>query len=151
MNLAKPTQSDYTALLRLARYLLANVKRGTWLLRGGKLDAIEVITDSDWARCKKTRGNTAGIVVEVAGCVQGHACRTQKTVAQSSAEAEFYATASGVSEGIYLQKIYAHFAAPMNANLNVDSTWGDGHDVASRSWSSATSGLQGDLATGFGG
>ena len=66
---------------------------------------LEVFTDSDWASCHGTRRSASCAVLALNGSVVYSYSRRQKVVSLSSGEAEYYAAASGVSEGVYLKNI----------------------------------------------
>lgn len=68
-------------------------------------DVVEVVTDSDWAGCRKSRRSTSGGVVRIGSHVVKTWSRTQKAVALSSGEAEVIALVKGVSEGIGIQRL----------------------------------------------
>ena len=61
---------------------------------------VKIVIDSDWAGCSQTRKSTNG------GCIMvGDVClkawsTTQRVVALSSGEAEYYAAIKGASEGL---------------------------------------------------
>lgn len=71
----------------------------------GKQDLVEVFTDASWADDKRTRGSTTGAVIAVNANPVFWFSRTQKSIATSSAENEFIAAASGLQEGIYIQRL----------------------------------------------
>ena len=59
---------------------------------------MNVIVDSDWAGCANTRKSTNGVCIMVGDiCVKAWST-TQKVVALSSGEAEYYAAVKGASE-----------------------------------------------------
>ena len=68
------------------------------------------MTDSDWATDQQNRKSKSAVHIYVGDCLLYSYTRRQTVIAQSSAEAEFYATASGVCEGILLRKVLAFFA-----------------------------------------
>lgn len=104
--MSKPTKAALEASKHLTRYLLKTRGFGIhfpcdW---DGADDPI-VYTDSDWAGDKATRKCKSA----AHGCFVFSYTRQQTVVALSSAEAELYATASGVSEAILLRKVLAFF------------------------------------------
>ena len=104
-GMAKPTVGDRKKLKRLARFLKGKprlVWRFGWQERQ---ELMEVVTDSDWAGCRKTRRSTSGGVVRVGSHVLKTWSRSQKAVTLSSGEAEVVAFVKGVSEGIGLQRL----------------------------------------------
>ena len=83
---------------------------------------LEVFTDSDWASCHGTRRSTSCAVLALNGSVVYSYSRRQKVVSLSSGEAEYYAAASGASEGVYLKKIVQFLTGkPVRLVLRCDS------------------------------
>ena len=85
-------------------------------------DHLTVWTDSDWAGDKKTRRPRTAGHLTWGGCLLYSYTRRQTVVAQSSAEAELYTTASGVSEGILLRKVLAFFGYTIGLHAVTDSS-----------------------------
>lgn len=63
------------------------------------------MTNSDWATDVATRKSRSAIHIYVGDNLLYSFTRRQSVIAQSSGEAELYATAAGVSEGILLRKV----------------------------------------------
>ena len=94
-SMAKPTASDFGKLKRLARFLVGvdEVKfRYPWQAEEKTRD-LKVIVDSDWAGCKVTRKSTSGGIIRLGEHMVKSWSTPQPTIALSSGEAEFYATA----------------------------------------------------------
>ena len=101
-EMAKPTCASWRKLKKLARYLRGQPR----VVQKIKLDVegvgneVKIVVDSDWAGCSQTRKSTNG------GCIMvGDVClkawsTTQRVVALSSGEAEYYAAIKGASEGL---------------------------------------------------
>ena len=66
---------------------------------------VTVLTDSDWAGCKKTRRSTSGVVVVFGSHVLSFACRMQKCIALSSGEVELNAQVLGATEGLGVRNV----------------------------------------------
>ena len=83
---------------------------------------LEDFTDSDWASCHGTRRSASCAVLALNGSVvYSYSCR-QKVVSLSSGEAEYYAAASGASEGVYLKNIAQFLTGkPVRLILRCDS------------------------------
>eukprot|EP00435_Cladocopium_sp_Y103_P020535 s1163_g5.t1 len=79
------------------------------------------MTDSDWATDRQSRRSKSASHVYVGNCLLYSFTRRQTVVAQSSAEAEYYATTSGVSEGILIRKVLAFFNLPLGLRSVTDS------------------------------
>ena len=83
-----------------------------------KAGVIDCYVDSDWATDKISRRSTSGGMLMYAGALVLSYSRTQTTVATSSAEAELYATGSGVCEGMLCAAIFKE----LNEEPSVRST-----------------------------
>ena len=89
-GLQAPTKQDYNKLKHLLRYLRGtedyalaiSPKSSTTVGEGVEL---QIHVDSDWAGCSTTRKSTTGVLISLWGCAIHHVCRTQKTIATSSA------------------------------------------------------------------
>ena len=84
--------------------------------------ALEVYSDSDWAGCRKSRKSTRGGVIVLGGSVLKSWSSTQKTVATSSGEAEFYALTKAAAEGLGVQSVAADLGYELSLRVWVDST-----------------------------
>ena len=123
-SMSAPKQESWSGIKRLARYLLEK-PRVIWRFggdQGGDLSKIEVYSDSDWAGCRKSRKSTSGGVVVLGGSVLKSWSSTQKTVATSSGEAEFYALTKAAAEGLGVQSVAADLGYPLDLRIWVDST-----------------------------
>ena len=108
MCMACPTARALEGAKHLTRYLLGTRHMAllfTRTLEG--CDDVVVMTDSDWAKDPQTRKSRSAAHVYVGDCLLYSFTRRQSVIAQSSGEAELYATAAGVSEGILLRKVLA--------------------------------------------
>ena len=66
---------------------------------------ISVYTDSDWASCEATRRSRSGGSIFVGPHVVLTYCRTQDSIALSSAEAELKATCKGLTEALGIREV----------------------------------------------
>ena len=117
---------------RLARYLL-ECPRLVWTFEqdgSDDADVIDVYSDSDWAGCKATRKSTSGGMIAVAGVAVKTWASTQKTVARSSGEAEYYALVKAAAEALGFQAVARDLGWEMPIRIWVDSTAAKG--MASR-------------------
>ena len=101
-DMAKPTRGSWRKMKKLARHhkgqprVVQKIKFDV----DGLGDEVKVIVDSDWAACAATRRSTNGGCIMVGDlCVKAWST-TQKVVALSSGEAEYYAAVKGASEGL---------------------------------------------------
>ena len=104
-EMSKPTTASWRKLKVLARFLLrrgAVVVKFKWQSEGLP---VEVLTDSDWAGCRRTRRSTSGGVIKIGGhCIRTWSS-TQVPIALSSAEAEYYAMVEGAVKAIGLKSM----------------------------------------------
>ena len=109
-----PTQQDMAAAKRVLRYLagakdigLVFGSRCGQLLdtRGRNCFRLEVcaFADADWANDKADRKSITGWVAKVNGDPISWASKKQRTVAQSTCEAELYAEAAAMQEVLWLR------------------------------------------------
>jgi hypothetical protein len=72
-------------------------------------------TDSDWASNQDDRRSVTGYVFVLSGGPISWASRRQKTVAQSTVEAEYMATAEAVKETIWWRRFLGELAQPTDS------------------------------------
>eukprot|EP00435_Cladocopium_sp_Y103_P021098 s1207_g5.t1 len=121
--MSKPTKAALEASKHLTRYLLKTKDYGIYFPSDWDgADDLLVYTDSDWAGDKATRKSKSAAHLVWGGCLVFSYTRRQTVVALSSAEAELYATASGVSEAILLRKVLAFFGYVVGLRAITDSS-----------------------------
>ena len=122
-TMSKPTKESLEVAKHLTRYLLRTREYGLFFTRSWEdTDDLVVWSDSDWAGDKKTRKSRTAAHLMWGGCLLYSYTRRQTVVAQSSAEAEMYATASGVSEGILLRKVLEFVGHTVGLRAITDSS-----------------------------
>jgi hypothetical protein len=102
---ARPNSTHFDALKRVLRYLRGSSSLS--LTFNGTSELIPQLvgyTDSDWASNKDDRRSVTGYVFVLCGGPISWASRRQRTVAQSSVEAEYMATAEAVKEAIWWRR-----------------------------------------------
>lgn len=103
--LQAPTDAHWTAAKRVLRYLMSTkhaalvyrVEVGAGAKAGPTLE-LKCFTDADWGGDLDDRRSTTGYVVQLNGCTMSWASVKQRTVALSTAEAEYMAISAGVQE-----------------------------------------------------
>ena len=101
-----PKLSDWMRLKKVARYLL----KFPYLKRVFKLQSNEeinvtVFTDSDWAGNPKTRRSMSGAVVKLGSHTIQIKAASQKVVALSSMEAEYYGMCRGATQAVFIYHV----------------------------------------------
>ena len=99
---ADPRQSHMDAATRVLRYLKATPGQGILFPRNGGTKLI-AYCDSDWLGCPYTRRSRTGYLLLLGGAPISWKTKKQSVVSRSSAEAEFRAMASTVSEILWMR------------------------------------------------
>lgn len=98
-HLAAPAEHHLRAAKRCLRYLSGTASHS--LIFGANADtapAVEAFTDSDWANDKADRRSITGTIIKCFGSTVSWLSKKQKTVALSSAEAEYMSLSITVQE-----------------------------------------------------
>lgn len=121
-RMKEPTENDWKRLIRMARYLKGSDDLCMFMPREGKLDVLDMRSDTDWAGDKLTRKSTACGIIEAAGCPQVEYSRGQDVEALFSGEAEYFGGLSATSEGLMVWEVFAFFGFPLKMRLHLDSS-----------------------------
>ena len=97
-------------------------KPGNLDIYQGMPEELEVYTDSDWAGCKESRKSTSGGIVSFGSHVVKSWSVTQKVIATSSAEAEYYAMVKGTSNALGIRGILRDLGVIRKVRLNTDAS-----------------------------
>ena len=109
---SNPAPAHLVAAKRVLRYLRGTTTLG--LTYSGGVDNmspthayvnIDTWTDADWGGDPVDRKSTTGYIVKLNGCTVSWATRKQKTVAISTAEAEYMAISAGVQELLWIRQL----------------------------------------------
>lgn len=103
---SSPRQSHMQAAERIVRYLKATLGQGILLNTTNQLQ-LTSYCDADWGGCQMTRRSCTGYLTMLGGSPVSWRSKRQTVVARSSAEAEYRAMASTVSEIIWLRWLLA--------------------------------------------
>jgi transposase InsO family protein len=98
-----PTGTHWEMALRATSYLASTRNLGLEL--GGHRSSLEGWVDADWAGCHDTRRSTTGYVFKINGSAITWCSRRQQTVASSTVEAEYIATAEAAREAVWLRNL----------------------------------------------
>ena len=97
---------------------------------------IKCFTDSDWAGDQESRKPTfTGFVISIVNTPLSFSSKTQGSIAQSSAEAEHYAMASGVADAIFIRQLLEEIQEHIGIKTFLIS---DKHPVSGKSLPSIT-------------
>jgi hypothetical protein len=102
--MVEPRRVHWVAAKHVLRYLCGTVDYGLDYHRG---DGVRLVgyTDSDWAGCVSDRKSTSGCCFGLGSTVVSWFSRKQKSVALSSAEAEYMAASQANCEALWLHKM----------------------------------------------
>ncbi|GKD02613.1 putative RNA-directed DNA polymerase [Tanacetum coccineum] len=100
----KPLQSHVKLAMRVLRYLKGSPSKGIRFSRGTDL-SLKAYVDLDWAKCPSTRKSVTGYMLFFGNSLVSWKSKKQKTLATSSAEAEYRAMASVTCEIVWVLKI----------------------------------------------
>jgi hypothetical protein len=113
--------ADDQAVKRALRYLI-RYPRCVSVMGFQKMpETLEIFSDSDWAGNTRTRKSTSGGVVKFGSHVLTHWCKTQATIALSSAEAELNAMVKATSSGIGIAAVLRELRAESRIVIYTDS------------------------------
>ena len=146
--MSKPTVRGAEAMKHLCRYLLHTKDYGLMFSRDLQgCDYVTVMTDSDWATDVATRKSRSAVHIYVGYSLLYSFTRRQSVIVQSSGEAELYATAAGVSEGILLRKVLGFCGMILGLRTISDSAAKQCHNPQTRCRKSPAFGREGVVAT----
>ena len=83
---------------------------------------IDVWTDTDYAGCRETRKSTSGGIIHWGNHILRSWSSTQKVIALSSGEAEYYGLVKGAAEAIGTRSILQDIGIQGKVRLSEDST-----------------------------
>ncbi|GKA49709.1 putative RNA-directed DNA polymerase [Tanacetum coccineum] len=113
---ADPRQPHLDAAFCVVRYLKTTLGQGILLPKQGGTQLISYC-DSDWMGCPFTRRSRTGYLLMLGGAPVSLKSKKQSVVSQSSAEAEYRAMATTVSEVLWFRWLLTELDAPQNVVL----------------------------------
>jgi hypothetical protein len=126
MRMAKPKKADWRRAKRLARYLIKNGVTDLWYENQEEQKTLVCYSDSDWAGCLESRKSTSGgLIAHGTHCIQTWSV-TQKSVALSSGEAEFYSAIEAGSRALGLQSVAEGLGWKMSVEVKTDASAAEG-------------------------
>ena len=111
-----PRQNHWNAAMRVLRYLKATLGPGILLPKGNETDLI-AYSDSDWLGCPFSRRSRTGYVLLLGGAPISWKSNKQSVVSRSSAEAEYRAMATTVSEILLTRWLLTEFHVEFHAPI----------------------------------
>ena len=122
-DMSRPTPAGLRKLKRVARYLVG-AARMVWMMPMDDEEAefIDVYADSDWAGDRSSRKSTSGGMLTVGGVAVTTWSRTQRIIATSVGEAEYYAMVTAAAEALGLQAIAEDLGWSLRIRLRTDSS-----------------------------
>ncbi|CAL1398262.1 unnamed protein product [Linum trigynum] len=109
-----PSSAHMAAAHRVLRYLKTAPGQGLFFPSSGTLE-LTAFCDSDWAGCQASRRSTSGYYIQLGSAPVSWRTKKQRVVARSSAEAEYRAMASTVSEVIWLRHLLMELGVPQSS------------------------------------
>ncbi|XP_023765083.1 uncharacterized mitochondrial protein AtMg00810-like [Lactuca sativa] len=97
-----PRTNHWHATMRVLRYLKTSLGQGILLPREGSLDLV-AYSDSNWLGCPYSRRSRTGYLLLLGGAPISWKSKKQSVVSRSSAEAEYQAMATTVSEILWVR------------------------------------------------
>ncbi len=131
-HVSDPGQAHWNAVKRIMRYLIGTADRGlTYKAAAVSTDRgdikhvdeiiIDTYVDSDWAGDKDDRKSTTGYLTKINGNTITWSSKKQRTVALSSAEAEYMAIASGAQECKWMMQLLHELTYNTNICIFTDN------------------------------
>jgi len=108
---ADPRQNHMNAVHRVLRYLKTTPGQGILLPRMGGTELV-TYCDSDWLGCPYSRRSRTGYLLLLGGAPISWKSKKQSVVSRSSAEAEYRAMATTVSEVLWVRWLLHELGAP---------------------------------------
>ena len=121
-SMSCPTTHTEAAVKRSARYLKGCPRRICMYRLQSEPSELHACSDSDWARCVKTRRSTSGGFLLHGAHVVKAWSRTQASVALSSGEAELYALVKASVEMLGLRNLAKEMGLELKGTLYTDSS-----------------------------
>ena len=100
--MVEPRRVHWIVAKHVLRYIAGTMDYGLHYVRG---DGVRLVGYSDWAGCASDRKSTSGCCFGLGSVIVSWFSRKQKSVALSSAEAEYMAASQASYEAIWLRKL----------------------------------------------
>ncbi|OWY92149.1 RxLR effector protein [Phytophthora megakarya] len=118
-----PGIAHWNAAKRILRYVKGTIGHGLVIDGRSRLKGkLTAFVDSDYAKDVDTRRSVSGYVMQLGECAITYSCKSQRTVALSSTEAEYMSLAHGVKEIIFLRELLGELDVKQDPTVvNVDN------------------------------
>lgn len=100
----EPSKLHYAAVKRILRYLQGSQRQGIKYVKEEKNELVGY-SDSDWAGSIDDRKSTSGYIFCLGSKIISWSSKKQKTIALSSAEAEYIAATDAACEAVWLRRV----------------------------------------------
>lgn len=121
-EMATPTKSSWKKLQRVGQSLKGRPTL-VWVYPWqSEVNTVDVLSDSNWAGCRRTRKSTSGGATLIGGHCTKAWSKTQSLVARSSGEAELYAVVRSSCEALGAQTLLADMGRAFLARVHVDAS-----------------------------
>ena len=112
-HMARPSMEHWTAAKAVLRYIAGTPNQGITFRKSST--TLEGYCDADYAGDLDTRRSTTGFVFILSGGAISWSSKLQQTVAVSTTEAEYMASAQAVKEALWLKKLMWDFGVQIGA------------------------------------
>ena len=120
--MSSPTKRSWEKMVRVGRYLKGKPRLRIWYKYQDEPSVITTHSDTDWAGCKRTRRSTTGGYASYGTHLLKMWCRTQATIALSSAEAELYGMVRASAETIGLMSMFKDLGVEVGGQILGDAS-----------------------------
>jgi hypothetical protein len=124
-HVSDPGQQHWQAVKRIMRYLVGTTNNGLVYKANGTISdmkiSMDTYVDADWAGDKDDRKSTTGYLTKINGNTITWSSKKQRTVALSSAEAEYMAIASGAQECKWMMQLLNELSLTTHSRILTDN------------------------------
>ena len=121
-QMAAPTIQAWERMGRVGRYLKGRPRLRIWYAYQQDPGVVATYGDTDWAGCRRTRRSTTGGFAAYGKHLLTTWCKTQATVALSSAEAELYGLVRASAENIGIVSLLRDLGADVEGQVFEDAS-----------------------------
>jgi len=116
--LQHPRQPHYEAALHVLRYLKGTASHGLFYPVSSDLK-LQAFCDADWGSCRTSARSLTGFCIFLGPSLISWKTKKQKTVAKSSAEAEYRSMSATISELEWLSHLLQDFHLPLSLPISL--------------------------------